>query len=93
VWCIKPKHSCETLLLLAAAVQRMGDKIMAYAVLRWVTLVCALHLCLCAMSLCSHAVLLRHAVTVSCCSNKCPDGMCVLRSGVHVPDPFHQAAV
>jgi len=50
------QHICETLSLLAAAVQRMGDKIMAYAVLRWVTLVCALHPCLCTVSLFSHAI-------------------------------------
>ena len=41
---VQEPYACEhqsEVSLLAAAVQRMGDKIMAYAVLRWVTLVCA----------------------------------------------------
>ena len=39
------RHCGADTVVVRAAVQRTGDKIMAYAVLRWVTLVCAPHLC------------------------------------------------
>ena len=76
------KHSCEMLLLVVAAVQRMGDKIVAYAVLRWATLVCALHPCHYTGSLlpvvaCFHVH--NRSLTIH---SQLPDRVCMCRAAV-----------